>query len=303
MRTDCFLACWVLLLATACLDFERQTMTSCYYPKTDTMVILQNYEGIFGDALGDEPTEKEMEELSAVLDGRKTFFFDNWIVVYDAVQLESSIVDMKAELAKGNAELDGAIVERQIGLIKLLLANVKIETGPFYLKKNNRLCGVQRVTIRNVKKIIKAVNISLRDSILSEPNDADLDDASWALLRKAAAHGEDLLLIKGNQMQMRLPMTAKGYRQLFFAKNDPVGGGLAQFCIHLAHAGQLATLTIGKPDALLMVLSGGKNNKKKYVPNMVREVRVRNGIEEGFNLLKYNKEFFAACDKKYGGKR
>ncbi len=303
MRTDCFLACWVLLLATACLDFERQTMTSCYYPKTDTMVILQNYEGIFGDALGDEPTEKEMEELSAVLDGRKTFFFDNWIVVYDAGQLESSIVDMKAELAKGNAELDGAIVERQIGLIKLLLANVKIETGPFYLKKNNRLCGVQRVTIRNVKKIIKAVNISLRDSILSEPNDADLDDASWALLRKAAAHGEDLLLIKGNQMQMRLPMTAKGYRQLFFAKNDPVGGGLAQFCIHLAHAGQLATLTIGKPDALLMVLSGEKNNKKKYVPNMVREVRVRNGIEEGFNLLKYNKEFFAACDKKYGGKR
>ncbi len=303
MKTACLLACLGLLLATACLDFERQTMTACYYPKTDTMVILQNYEGIFGDALGDEPTEKEMEELSAVLDGRKTFFFDNWIVVYDAVQLESSIVDMKAELAKGNAELDGAIVERQIGLIKLLLANVKIETGPFYLKKNNRLYGVQRVTIRNVKKIIKAVNISLRDSILSEPNDADLDDASWALLRKAAAHGEDLLLIKGNQMQMRLPMTAKGYRQLFFAKNDPVGGGLAQFCIHLAHAGQLATLTIGKPDALLMVLSGEKNNKKKYVPNMVREVRVRNGIEEGFNLLKYNKEFFAACDKKYGGKR
>ena len=36
---------------------------------------------------------------------------------------------------------------------------------------------------------------------------------------------------------------------------------------------------------------------------MVREVRARNGIEEGFNLLKYNKEFFAACDKKYGGKR
>ena len=303
MKTGCLLACWALLLATACLDFERQTMTACYYPKTDTMVILQNYESIFGDDLGDEPSEREFDELNSVLNGRVTFFFDNFGAVYDADQLAESIVEMKAELAKGNAELDGAIVERQIGLIKLLLANVKIETGPFYLKKNNRLCGVQRVTIRDVKKIIKAVNISLRDFILSEPNDNDLDDASWALLRKAAARGEDLLLIKGNQMQMRLPMTAKGYRQLFFAKNDPVGGELAQFGIHLAHAGQLATLTIGKPDALLMVLSGEKNNKKKYVPNMVREVRVRNGIEEGFNLLKYNKEFFAACDKKYGGKR
>ena len=278
-------------------------MTARYYPKTDTMVILQNYEGIFGDALGDEPTEKEMEELNAVLNGRKTFFFDNWIAVYDAAQLEASIVEMKAELAKGNAELDGAIVERQIGLIKLLLANVKIETGPFYLKKNDRLCGVQRVTVRNVKKIIKGVNFSLRDSILSEPNDGDLDDASWVLLRKAVTRGEDLLLIKGNQLQMRIPMTAQGYRQMFFAKDDPIGAELTKLDIHLAHAGQLATLTIGKPDALQMVLSGKKKNEEKYVPNMVREVRARNSIEEGFNLPKYTKEFFAACDRKYGGKR
>ena len=278
-------------------------MTTRYYPKTDTMVILQNYEGIFGDALGDEPTEKEMEELNAVLNGRVTFFFDNFGTVYDADQLAESIVEMKAELAKGNAELDGAIVDRQIGLIKLLLANVKIETGPFYLKKNNRLCGVQRVTVRNVKKIVEAVNISLRDSILSEPNDGDLDDASWALLREAVERREGLLLIMGNQMQMRLPMTARGYRQVFLAKDDPIGGELTRLGIHLAHAGQLATLTIGKPDALQMVLSGKKKNEKKYVPNMVREVRARNGIEEGFNLPKYTKEFFAACNKKYGGKR
>ena len=303
MKTGCLLACWALLLATACLDFERQTMTACYYPKTDTMVILQNYESIFGDDLGDEPSEREFDELNSVLNGRVTFFFDNFGAVYDADQLAESIVEMKAELAKGNAELDGAIVERQIGLIKLLLANVKIETGPFYLKKNNRLCGVQRVTIRDVKKIIKAVNISLRDSILSEPNDADLDDDSWALLRKAASRGEDLLLIKGNQMQMRLPMTARGYRQVFLAKDDLVGEKLTRLGIHLAHAGQLATLTIGKLGASQMVLSGKKKNKEKYVPNIVMEVRARNGIEKDFSLAKYTKKFFAACDKKYSDKR
>ena len=110
-------------------------MTVCYYPKTDTMVILQGYEGIFGDSEGEEPTEKEMDELKAVLNGRKTFFFDNWIAVFDADQLEASIVEMKSDLAKGNSELDGAIVERQIELIKLLLANVKSESGPFYLKE------------------------------------------------------------------------------------------------------------------------------------------------------------------------
>lgn len=303
MKTSLLLACLTLLLATACLDFERQTMTVCYYPKTDTMVILQGYEGIFGDSEGEEPTEKEMDELKAVLNGRKTFFFDNWIAVFDADQLESSIVEMKSDLAKGNSELDGAIAERQIELIKLLLANVKIESGPFYLKEKNLLCGVQRVTIRNVKKIIKSVNISLRDSIISEPNGDDLDDASWAMLRKASEHGKDLLLLKDNQMQMRLPMTAIGYRQLFFAKDDPVGKELAQVGIHLAHDGQLATLTIGKPDALRMVLSRGKNMKKKYVPNMVREVRARVGLEEGFDLSKYTGEFFNVCDKKYSGKR
>ncbi len=267
------------------------------------MVILQNYESIFGDDLGDEPSEREFDELNSVLNGRVTFFFDNFGAVYDADQLAESIVEMKAELAKGNAELDGAIVERQIGLIKLLLANVKIETGPFYLKKNNRLCGVQHVTVRNIKKIVEAVNFSLRDLILSEPNDGDLDDDSWALLRKAASRGEDLLLIKGNQMQMRLPMTARGYRQVFLAKDDLVGEKLTRLGIHLAHAGQLATLTIGKLGASQMVLSGKKKNKEKYVPNIVMEVRARNGIEKDFSLAKYTKKFFAACDKKYSDKR
>ena len=303
MKSSCLAACMALLLATACLDFEKQTMTACYYPKTDTMVILQNYEGIFGDDLGDEPSEREFDELNSVLNGRVTFFFDNFGAVYDADQLAESIVEMKSELAKGNSELDGAIVERQIGLIKLLLANVKIGAGPFYLKKNDRLCGMQRVTIRNVKTIIEAVNVSLRDLILSEPNDGDLDEASWALLRKVAARGENLFLIKGNQMQIRLPMTARGYRQVFFAKDDPVGAELTQLGINLAHAGQLATLTIGKPGAPWMVLAGQKKNEEKYIPNMVREVRARKGIEKDFDLAKYTKEFFKSSDKKYGAKR
>ena len=302
MKSSCLVACMALLLATACLDFARQTMTACYYFKADTMVILQNYEGIFGDSEGEGLTERELDDLNAVLNGRITFFFDNGILVFNTVQLEESIVEMKAELAKGNSELDGAIVERQIELVKLLLANVKIESGPFYLREKNILCGVQRVTIRNVKKIIKSVNISLRDSILSEPNGDDLDDASWAMLRKASERGKDLLLLKDNQMQMQLPMTAIGYRQLFLAKDDPVGKELARVGIRLAHDGQLATLTIGKPDVLRMVLSGRKDKKKKYVPNMVREVRARVGLEEGFDLPKYTREFFDACDKKYSGK-
>jgi len=303
MKSSCLVACLAFFLFTACLDFEKQTMTACYYPKVDTMVILQNYEGIFGDDLENGLSEEELEQLNSVLNGRKTFFFDNFGSVYDVDQFKEFIVEMKAELAKGNAELDGAIVERRIELIKLLLANVKVDTGPFYLKKNDRLCAMQRVTIRNVKKVIKATNISLRDLILSEPNDGDLDDASWVLLRKAVTRGEDLLLIKDNQLQIQIPMTAKGYRQLFFAKDDPIGAELAKLGVHLAHAGQVATVAIGKLGAPRMVLSGSKKEKNKYVPNMVGEIRARSGIEKDFSLAKYTNEFFAASDKKYSGKR
>ena len=61
MKSSCLVACLTLLLATACLDFEKQTMTACYYPKVDTMVILQNYEGIFGDDLENGLSEEELE--------------------------------------------------------------------------------------------------------------------------------------------------------------------------------------------------------------------------------------------------
>ena len=119
MKSSCLVACLAFFLFTACLDFEKQTMTACYYPKVDTMVILQNYEGIFGDDLENGLSEEELEQLNSVLNGRKTFFFDNFGSVYDVDQFKEFIVEMKAELAKGNAELDGAIVERRIELINL----------------------------------------------------------------------------------------------------------------------------------------------------------------------------------------
>jgi len=37
--------CWWL----GCVDFEKQTMVYRHYPKADTLVIWQQYEGIYGD--------------------------------------------------------------------------------------------------------------------------------------------------------------------------------------------------------------------------------------------------------------
>ena len=46
-----------------------------HYPKADTLVIWQQYEGIYGETM-----------VCSVLEGQ-TFFFSNWITDYNAQQL------------------------------------------------------------------------------------------------------------------------------------------------------------------------------------------------------------------------
>ena len=304
MKTNRLVAVLALVLATACLDFEKQTMTARYYEKTDTMVILQHYEGIFGSSKGRGLSGSEREELNGLLNGQRTYFFDNWLTVYDPDQIKEAIVEAKAEIAKGDAEVDGAIVERQIVLFKLLLANVKSVSGPFYLNQDGKLSAMQQVTIRNVQKILKAANVCLRDSVLAEANKAnkgDLDDASLALLRIAAGRDHDFIQLKGNQLRVRLPMTGKGFKKIFHGK-DNIGGELAKRLVKVVHADELARLTLGQPKAAHIEMSVS-SEEKEYLPNAVETVRVLKGLAKDFDPAKYKRKFFADTDKKYSGKR
>ena len=301
MKTNRLVAVLALVLATACLDFEKQTMTARYYEKTDIMVILQHYEGIFGSSKGRGLSGSEREELNGLLNGQRTYFFDTWLTVYDPDQIKEAIVEAKAEIAKGDAEVDGAIVERQIVLFKLLLANVKIVSGPFYLNQDGKLSAMQQVTIRNVQKILKAANVCLRDSVLAESNHGDLDEASWVLLRKSAGHGFDFIQLKGNQLRVRMPMTAKGFKKIFHGK-DNIGGELAKRLVKVVHADELARLTLGQPKAAQIEMSVS-SEEKEYLPNAVETVRVLKGLAKDFDPAKYKRKFFADTDKKYSGKR
>ena len=46
---------------TSCIEFDKQTMVFRHYPKTDTLVIWQQYEGIHGEGEGDELRDEEIE--------------------------------------------------------------------------------------------------------------------------------------------------------------------------------------------------------------------------------------------------
>ena len=54
--------------------FQKQTMTYRHYPKADTLVIWQQFEGIYGRSRGDQLFGEEKGQLKTVLAGRRTFF-------------------------------------------------------------------------------------------------------------------------------------------------------------------------------------------------------------------------------------
>ena len=56
------------------MDFEKQTMVYRHYPKADTLVIWQQYEGIYGDDGFEGLSLEEIDQLHSVLEGERTFF-------------------------------------------------------------------------------------------------------------------------------------------------------------------------------------------------------------------------------------
>ena len=50
-----------VLIWAGCIDFEKQTMTYRHFPKADTLVIWQQYEGIYGETEKNGLSENELE--------------------------------------------------------------------------------------------------------------------------------------------------------------------------------------------------------------------------------------------------
>lgn len=195
-----FLALGVAL--TGCIEFERQTMTYEHDAKADTLRIHQTYHGIHGADDVTQLSEKERAQLADVMKGQRTFFFANWI-------FELNLGSFKGQLAESATPKTNSLEEAQrravTNLLSLLIANVRVENGKFFLNDKGQPCGTQRVTLRNVSKLLVAGNEVIRRGLEVEMKDKGTA-AEREVINASLARPGAFITLAGQELRFRWPL-------------------------------------------------------------------------------------------------
>ncbi len=285
---------WCVLLLTGCLDYGRQTLTYRYDGKRDTLRIFQVYQGIFGD---DQPvglSAKELDQLQSVLCGQRTFFFANWILEYDGAEIRKALEDA----AKPDAKSDAATHERQQKFLKLLLDNVRVENGAFYLDEQGRLCGLQCVTVTQFSSLVAAANTGIRDLLKLEASREKVPAEERDLFLRSAGQPQPFVIMEGNQLRLRIPMTQASFEKSFGTKTGfsrqldefKQQGGKAAF------ADNQMKWSIGAPTDTVTTLTLPVS-EKPYVANALDAVKSRAVVHKQMDIAAAAKAFIWATDK------
>jgi len=291
-----------ILFWAGCIDFEKQTMTYRNFPKADTLVIWQQYEGIFGEKEKNGLSDKELEQLHSVRTTQRTFFFGNWITEYGEAMVAEIIEDLQKQLKQADPEQDPAVLRQGIALGRLLQKSVKIKNGPFYLNAQGKLSATQEVTLSNVRQIIQLANHLIRETISQDIARGDLaadDDKYRHLLEKSVENRMEYIALDGQRLRYRWPMTAAMFRKEI--KGDEAAAMIAQFRKAggtVRHANDLMTVELGKLDggvtSLIMTFQ-----KKEYLANALKPVAAKYGINRQYKPEQARADFFKRMTARY----
>ncbi len=207
MRTRPILiaAALCLLGASSCIEFESQTLTFRYDNATDTLRIFQLYEGIYGNDSQDSLSVKEAKQMASVLNDERTFFFANWIFECSKPQLEQFVAQEREKQDDPNQKpREKAAKQELVAFAEMLLANVQIENGPYFLNAEQKLSGYQLVTVENASKVVDQANRAISFSVLAWPPD-DVPPASRRRILEAAGRGYQWIRLDGNSIRGRFP--------------------------------------------------------------------------------------------------
>ena len=272
-------------------------MTYRHYPKADTLVIWQQFEGIYGRSRGDQMFGEEKRQLKTVLAGRRTFFFSNWITEFNADALIEMEAELKTKIKKGEFEEDPELLKQQLRVVQLLRANVLIRNGAFYLNAQGRLSASQEVTVRNIGKILTEANqlirISLRDSIARDETGLNAEDDH--LLEQSLEQRLLYLTLEGQHLRVRWPISGKSYKgQMQDEDVQKAIGFLRDAGADVRHAqGQMTVELKGKPGQPTAL--AGTTGKHHYRPNVVPHVKVT----PAYQPAKAREDFFRNTDRRY----
>ena len=290
------LAAWCALLLTGCLEFERQTLTFHYDAKTDTLRMFQNYQGIFGVDKADALSDQELEQLQSVLSTPRTFFFANWILEYNRDLVSEKLAESKTPGANETAA--AAAARARLGtLLQSLLDNVRVENDGFHLDEKGKLCGVQRVTVTRVSKLVAAGNESIRNALKVDYEGSTAEER--ALYAKSAAGPADYIQIEGNQIRLRFPITRADFEKNF-GPNADANKLLEEFRRSggtLVFADNELKWSISKPAETTTSVTLPVSDKP-YVSNLLAAVKKKSiAVREKFEPEAAAKEFLGAASK------
>jgi len=260
---------------TGCIEFESQTVTYAYDAPSDTLKIYQDYHGIFGGDNRQELNAEELEQLDSVLTSQRTFFFGNWISEISHNQLRDRLKEIKDPEYQKEHKLDPAAVAHMESLIKLLIEQVHVENGSFYRDQAGRLSGVQRVTVRNVSKLIAAGNVVIRDALKMEAADEKTSTDERRLYLKSIEQQQDYIKIEGNRITVSFPATRDQFQEK--ADEDKTKQVIEAFRKqggNLSFANDEVIVSIGKPDGKTTSLTLDVSDKT-YSTNLLNTIKTR----------------------------
>ena len=270
-----------------------------HYPKADTLVIWQQYEGIYGDDGFEGLSPKEIDQLHSVLEGQRTFFFSNWITDYNAQRLADEVAKMRDKLRADDwTEEEKAFKRQLIALYKLIGENVRIENGPFYLNGEGKLSATQEVTVTKVSFIIAAANQAILSGLQLEIDSDSLDQSDpeyLPLVEKALKTKLKLFQLQGQRLQVHWPLTAG----MFLDKDiqETINQFRQQGGRAMIKEG-LVTVELGKlkgKEAKLEVVLPGTN----FQSNALAHVRKRYEVMDQYDPAAARTDFFRAMDGLY----
>lgn len=283
-----------VLLFTGCLDYGRQTLTYRYDVKSDTLRIFQVYQGIFGEDQQVGLSAKELDQLQSVLSGQRTFFFANWILEYDRDQMRKGLENLN----KPDASHDPAMRARQETFFKLLLDNVRVENGAFYLDGHGKLCGTQLVTVSRFSSLVAAANVEIRDLLKLEATQEKVSAEEREIYLKFAEQPQPCIIMEGNQLRLRIPMTRASFEKSYGPKTNSAKqqDEFKQQGGKIAFADNEMKWSIGTPSDQVTALTLPVS-EKPYIANALEAVKSRAVVHEKMDIIAATKAFMGATGK------
>lgn len=293
-RLSIALPCLLICFLTGCLEFERQTLSFRYDSATDTLYIFQDYQGIFGVEDPARLTEAEREQMRSVMQQERTFFFGNWLSEYNRELLLE-----KQQTPKGELDADPAYEASLRALLEAALANIKVENAGFYLNRGNRLCGAQRVTVKNASKVVAALNHTLRFVARQEGNKWETTKRARRLLYAFADSDQNALRLDGNRVEIRWPVTEDDYGK--FKDQSPQGAAFRESGGEMTYTNGVIVLTLGKPDSKWGSLTLPFSDHP-YSSNSLAEAKTY-GIKDSFDAAGSAKAFLEGTSPTVGRRK